>query len=55
MRRSVEKLMTVENKTCVSKLFDICLKEWYSHGTECIALDDLLNWDLWPSFLKIYG
>ena len=25
------------------------------HGTDSVSFDDLLKWDLWPSFISIYG
>ena len=41
----------------VAKLFGDLLKKRYPHFEKKyeVPLIDLLEWDLWPGFLKIYG
>ena len=31
------------------------LKKKYPNFKDELSLDELLDWDLWPGFLKIYG
>ena len=44
--------LNTKNKKRVGRLLGTLL---IKHGTDSVSFDDLLNWDLWPSFISIYG
>lgn len=41
-----------KDKKRVGNLLGTLLRK---HGTDSVSFDDLLTWDLWPSFVGIYG
>jgi len=50
---SVDRLyVETTNKRRVGNLLGTLLRK---HGTDSVSFDDLLNWDLWPSFISIYA
>jgi len=50
---SVDRLYAkAKNKRRVGDMLGTLLRK---HGTDSVSFDDLLNWDLWPSFISIYG
>ena len=54
---SVERLYyeNTRNKQRIGKLLGELLQKKYHDGTKAISFDELLIWELWPSFIKIYG
>lgn len=39
----------------INDVFNSLLSKRYRHGTSDVTFDELLEWNLWPTFMKIYG
>lgn len=39
----------------INGVFDALLSKRYPNGILDVTFDDLLQWSLWPTFMKIYG
>jgi hypothetical protein len=55
--QGVEKLYngTSKQRETVGKIMEKILVLQYPIGVESISLDQLLEWELWPSFIKIFS
>ena len=45
----------MENKRIVAIVFSALLREKYSHGLNNLKILEILNWPLWPLYLKIHS
>lgn len=45
----------IPDKKRVGELLSSLISKKYPRGAEAVTFDELLQWDLWPSFIKIYG
>lgn len=53
---SVDLLCNSSQKEAVGKIFDRILTMQYEDPeTKVISLDDLLQWDLWPNYIRIFS
>ena len=52
----MERLISVSSRQSdnVGKIIDKVFNQHYPDGNYIITLDDLLNWDMWQIFIKIY-
>ena len=55
--QGVERLYrgTSRQRETVGKIMESIVVLQYPSGTEIITFDQLLEWDLWPIFIKIFG
>lgn len=53
-RKDVDELVSKGNKS-VGKIFDKIIDRFYHREHRQITFRDLLSWDTWQTFLKIYG
>lgn len=53
---AVDKLMrNIFNKSRIGELMCFLLRKQYPSGAKAVTFDELLQWELWPNFIKIYG
>ena len=55
--KNIERLISSSTlqKRNVGKIFNKILAERYPPNMESISLDELLDWDMWKMFIKIYS
>ena len=54
--RSIERLQVVKSQQVVHLLGNLLLRKYPNfQETDEIPVIDLLEWELWPGFLNIYG
>ena len=52
---TVDSIMLSTNKRQVGELLSGLIQTKYPNGASVVDFDELLQWDLWPSFIKFYG
>lgn len=52
----VEKLYdhTTRQRSTVGSIMEVIMIEQYPVGTKFITFDQILEWNLWPDFIKIF-
>ena len=43
------------DKKRVGELMGTLIRKQYPNGANGVTFDELLHWDLWPSFIKLYS
>ena len=52
----IEKLyFNSDHKKYVGKIIDEVLAQQYPNKAESISLEELLDWDMWQTFIKIHS
>ena len=55
MTETMESLMHDSNNMTVGNLLSGLIRKKYRNGAAAVNFDELLQWDLWPCFIKFYG
>ena len=52
---TVNDLMLTVDKKRVGELMGTLIRKQYPSGADGVTFDELLQWDLWPSIIKVYS
>ena len=53
---SAESRLKLERSNHISSLLENVLKKKYPHfDSKNFTIEDILEWDLWPIFMRMYG
>ena len=52
---TVNDLMLTVDKKRVGELMGTLIRKQYPNGADGVTFDELLQWDLWPSIIKVYS
>ena len=48
-------MLNVSNKHQVGELMGSLIRKQYPHVTKDVTFKELLQWDMWPSFIELYS